>query len=68
MGKPWRIAYFGDAVLDLRNLSLGIWCIMCLGYKKSRLSDRNRILREFVSFRSLEWLSAPTKGIGLTRA
>ena len=52
LGKPWRIAYYGDAVLDLRNLLVGIWCLMCVGYRKSGFSDRNIIMRDFVPFRS----------------
>ena len=60
LGKPWRITYFGDVVLDLRNLSVEIWCIMFFGYISIGFSDLNRILRDFVPFRSSKKLSAPT--------
>ena len=62
LGKPWRIAIFGDVVLDVRNLLAGIWCPIIFGYKISGFSDRNRNLRYFVPFRSSEKLSAPTEG------
>ena len=68
LGKPWRIAYFGDVVLDLSNLSVEIWCLIFFGYISSFFSDLNIIMRDFVPFRSSKKLSAPKEGNVLTGA
>ena len=62
LGKPWRRAIFGDVVLNVRNLSVGIGCMIIIGCISSGFRSRNRNLREFVPFRSSEKLSAPIEG------
>ena len=62
VGKPWRRAIFGDFMLNVINLSVGIGFMIIIRCSSSGFRSRNRNLREFVPFRSSEKLSAPTEG------